>query len=138
MQREIKMTEMTDEQKLSMTKACMRVLDTWKVTPEFMSLALSLEGKEGTARNFQKYRAHKAFPESAQTYRCADYVLRIDGAMQTTYPVNSAMSERWLRINNRRLGTTPLNKIAKEGENGLIASLAELDCNFCFDLTNPI
>ena len=63
------------------------------------------------------------------------YLLQED----TTYPMNPRMSGRWVRQGHRRFGRrTPLSIILNDGESGLIAVLAELDCTFSWDLTGSM
>ncbi len=128
------MNEMTPEAQLMLTKATMSVLDSWKLGHEEMSVVLGLPGAV-RARGFQKYRSHEPFPDDPQVHRRAGYVLRIAGALRTSYPTNPYMGQRWLRQTHRRLGRAPLALLLEEGESGLIAVLAELDCTFGWDLT---
>ena len=126
------MSEMTPESRLVLTKATMSILDSWKLDSDQMRIILGLPDKV-RSRGFQKFRSHEAFPDESSIQRRADYVLRIAGALRTTYPTNSNMGWRWLRQNHRRFGRTPLSVLLEGGEDGLIAVLAELDCTFSWD-----
>ena len=118
----------------TLTKATMHILDAWGVTGEEMRLILDLP--EGTrSRQFQKYRSHEPFPDNPSIERRADYLLRIAGALRTTYPANPQAGYRWLRQHHRRLGESPIYAMVTQGEPGLIAVLAELDATFCWDLS---
>jgi hypothetical protein len=127
------MNEMTPEMRLVLTKATMSILDSWKLGTEQMREVLGLPGNV-RARSFQKFRSHLAFPDEPEVGRRADYVLRIAGALRTTYPLNPTMGQSWLRQRHRRFGRAPL-AVMLEGEDGLVAVLAELDCTFCWDLS---
>ena len=129
------MSEMTQDDKLTLTKATMRILDSWKLETEQMRAVLGLPDNV-RARSFQKFRSHESFPDDPQVQRCADYVLKIAGALRTAYPINPTMGGRWLRQKHRRLGCAPLSLIIEGGESGLVAVLAELDCTFGWDLTS--
>ena len=128
------MSEMTPQDKLTMTRATMSILDSWKLDNEQMSAVLSLPTAV-RARGFQKFRSHESFPDDPKVERCADYILRIAGALRTSYPINPTMGGRWLRQKHRRLGRTPLSLMLEEGENGLVRVLAELDCTFHWDMS---
>ncbi len=129
------MTEtMPADARLTLTRATMHILDSWSLQAEEMRRILGLP--DGTrVRQFQKYRSHEAFPADDDIDRRADYILRIAGALRTTYPANPQMGGRWLRQRHRRLGRSPLAAMVEEGESGLVSVLAELDATFCWDLS---
>ncbi len=126
--------EMPYESRVLLTRATMSILDSWRLRPEEMQAVLGLPEKT-RARSLQKFRTHEPFPDEPEIHRRADYVLRIAGALRTTYPTNPHMGWRWLRQKHRRLGRTPLSVLLEEGEDGLVQILAELDCTFCWDLS---
>lgn len=126
------MTDMTLEHRQVVTRATMSILDSWKLGIEEMQVLMGLP-QSVRARSFQKYRSHEPFPDDPAVQRRADYVMRIAGALHTTYPTNSNMGWRWLRQRNRRFGRSPLAVLMEGGEDGLIAVLAELDCTFSWD-----
>ena len=128
------MNKLTQDAQLMQTKAVMSVLDSWNLGTEEMKTILGLP-KDLRARNLQKFRTHQAFPEDPKIQRRIDYLLRIVGALRTTYPTNPGMGAQWLRKIHRRLECTPLSKMLEGDEAGLRAVLAELDCTFCWDLS---
>jgi len=119
---------------LIQTKAVMSLFDSWNLGTEEVKSVLGLP-EDLRARGLQKFRTHQAFPDDPDIQRRIDYLLRIAGAMRTTYPTNPGMGARWLRQPHRRFGQTPLLVLLEGGEAGLIAVLAELDCTFCWDLS---
>ena len=128
------MSELSRDDRMVLTKATMSILDSWHLGTDQMRVLLGLP--EGVrARSFQKFRSHEPFPDQAGVQRRADYVLRIAGALRTTYPTNPTMGGRWLRQRHRRLGSTPLALLMEGEESGLVAVLAELDSTFCWDLS---
>ena len=129
------MNEMIPENRLLLTKATMSILDSWKLGTKEMNTVLGLPGKV-RGRGLQKFRSHESFPDDPALDRRAEYVLRIAGALRTTYPTNPNMAPIWLRRAHRRLGRTPLSLLLQEGEEGLVRVLAELDCTVCWDLTD--
>ena len=128
------MSDLTPESRLILTKATMHILDSWNLGTDEMRQVMGLPDKV-RARSFQKFRSHEPFPDEPGIERRADYVLRIAGALRTTYPTNPQMGGRWLRQKHRRLGGTPLSVLLEQGEDGLVAVLAELDCTFSWDLS---
>lgn len=126
------MSDTTLEHRLVVTKATMSILDSWKLGIDEMRVLMGLP-ENVRARSFQKFRSHEPFPDDPAVQRRADYVLRIAGALHTSYPTNSNMGWRWLRQRNRRFGRAPLSLLMEGGEDGLVAVLAELDCTFSWD-----
>lgn len=127
------MNEISPEIQMMLTKTTMSVMDGWKLTPDEMRELLGLP-VEVRSRSFQKYRSHQPFPNEAEVLRRADYVVRIAGALRTTYPANPQMAPRWLRQPHRRFGRPPLVLMITEGEDGLMQVLAELDCTFGWEM----
>lgn len=128
------MNEVSRDSRLVLTKAAMTVLDSWKLDSDQMRIVLGLP-ENCRARSFQKFRSHEPFPESASVDRRVDYLLKIAGALRTSYPTNPSMGGRWLRQKHRRLGRAPLSLLLEGGEESLVAVLAELDCTFSWDLS---
>lgn len=118
------------------TQAVVSLLDSWRLQTAEMQHLLGLPANVRT-RMFNKYRDGNAFlPDDPEVLRRAMYLLRINDALRTTYPMNPKMSERWIRQPQRRFrGQTPLSMIMESGENGMILVLCELDCTFSWDMT---
>ncbi|MCB1881489.1 MAG: DUF2384 domain-containing protein, partial [Gammaproteobacteria bacterium] len=73
------MSDLTLEERVLMTRATMRIMDSWKLESEEMRTILGLPEKV-RARSLQKYRSHEVFPDEPEIERRADYILRIAGA----------------------------------------------------------
>lgn len=127
------MKEIPIELQMTLTRNTMNVMDSWNLTPDEMRELLGLPD-DVRSRSFQKYRMHQPFPNDEDVLRRADYVMRIAGALRTTYPANPQMGPRWLRQPNRRLGNPPLMLMLRDGEDGMIQVLAELDCTFGWEM----
>ncbi len=127
------MHNFTPEEQVTLTRATMSILDSWKLGVDDMREMLGLP-ETVRARSFQKFRSHEAFPDSPEVMRRVDYVMRIAGALHTTYPSSPQMRERWLRQPHRRFGRAPLALMVRGGEDGLIQVLAELDCTFGWEM----
>ena len=118
------------------TQAVMGLLDSWKLDTREIQAVLSLQ-QTVRARALNNFRAGSdVLPDDPGVLRRAGYLLRISDALRTAYPMNPRMSGRWVRQGHRRFGRrTPLSIILSDGESGMIAVLAELDCTFSWDLT---
>ena len=127
------MENLTPEQQLTLTRATMAILDGWKLRPEDMRELLGLP-ESLRARNFQRFRDQQPFPDQPGLWRRVDYLLRIAGALRTSYPSSPQMRERWLRQPHRRYGRPPLALMVRDGEEGLVQVLAELDCTFGWEM----
>lgn len=134
MNQTINSREMPAEDWLTLTKATMQVMDSWNLRAEEMRDILGLP-EDTRVRSFQKYRSHEAFPVGDDIDKRIDYLLRIAGALRTTYPANPSAGGKWLRQKHRRMGCAPLSLMVNDGENGLVSVLAELDATFCWDLS---
>tara|TARA_B100000674_G_scaffold2199_1_gene1869 strand:+ start:55232 stop:55657 length:426 start_codon:yes stop_codon:yes gene_type:complete len=130
------MEKQEEQERIQITQAVMGLLDEWSLDTKQMQAILLLPEKV-RARAFQKFRDGKeSFPDDTNTLRRANYLLRIADALRTTYPRNPKMAGRWIKQRHRRFGgRTPLTMILQDGEGGLIAVLAELDCTFSWDIT---
>ena len=116
------------------TSATMQVLDSWHLDTSQMQTLLAMPSTV-RARAFNGFRRGTPFPDNPVVKRRADYILRISDALRTTFPTNPNMAGRWIRQGHRRFGqNTPLS-VMLQGEDGLIAILAQLDCTFAWDLS---
>lgn len=127
-------SDATPEQRLTLTKATMSILDSWNLGVEDMRIVMGLPEKTG-ARIFHKYRSHAPFPDEPDINRRMDYVMKIAGALRTTYPTNPNMGAKWLRQNHRRFGRPPLALMVGGEINDMVMVLATLDCTFGWDLS---
>lgn len=118
------------------TRAVMGLLDSWQLETREIQGVLCLPEKMRTRALNKLREGTDVLPDDPVVLRRAGYLLRISDALRTTYPMNPRMSGRWVRQGHRRFGRrTPLSIILNDGESGLIAVLAELDCTFSWDLT---
>ncbi len=121
------------EDRLAITRGVMNLFDNWGLRAEESMALLNMDGK---ARHFVQYRHDKPFPDDPQLMKRVEYLIKIDAALRTTYPTNSAMGKRWLRQASKKLRSrTPLSLMIGEGEKGLVNVLCQLDCTFAWDLS---
>jgi uncharacterized protein (DUF2384 family) len=129
-------TDVRHETLIELTRAVVRLMESWGLGAEQMSLALTLPVPAGAA-TFHRFReGQEALPDEDQVLRRAQYMLRIADALRTTYPRNPDMAAHWIRRGHRRMGRrAPLDVILSGDEAGIIAVLSELDCTFSWDMT---
>jgi hypothetical protein len=128
------MQPLTEDERMLLTRNTMEVLDDWALqTREMMALLDMPETVK--VRNFARFREDTPFPDDPRVLKRIHYLLRIADALRTTYPTNPQMRTRWVRQANSRFGRrTPLAMML-DGESGLVAVLAHLDCTYAWDLT---
>ena len=132
------MTNYTDEEFMYITKAVMKILDTWNLTTEQIVLVLDLPA-ETKKRQLDKFRTLKSFPKDDLIIRRLSHIVGISDALRTTFPRNENMSEKWLKTQHRRFDNeTPLSVIVGQGVDGLCKVRAELDCTFAWDTSTKI
>ena len=132
------MTNYTDEEFTYITKAVMKILDTWNLTTEQMVLVLGLPA-ETKKRQLDKFRTLKSFPKDDLIIRRLSHIVGISDALRTTFPRNENMSEKWLKTQHRRFDNeTPLSVIVGQGIDGLCKVRSELDCTFAWDTSIKI
>jgi hypothetical protein len=138
------MTELVSDQALSiedrnsLTKAIMNILDTWGMQAAEQVAILDLPAKTPT-RMLRRYRENTPFPETPQVMSRLEHIIGIADALRTTYPHNPSMGAIWMRRSNDRFqNKTPLQLMAEEGLEGILKIRSHLDCSFdWFDYKSP-
>jgi hypothetical protein len=129
------MSELTAEERHSMTRKVMGMLESWNLSAQDMIQLLQLP-ESVKARNIARFREEAAFPAEAVVDRRVAYLLRIEEALHTYFPRNPEMRDMWVKRGNKQFGKrAPIAVMVEDGESGLIAVLSHLDCTFAWDLT---
>ncbi len=129
------MSELTVDQRHSMTRKVMGMLESWNLSAKDMIRLLQLPDSV-KARNIARFREEDAFPANAEVDRRVAYLLRIEEALHTYFPRNPEMRDLWVKRGNKQFGKrAPIAVMVEDGESGLIAVLSHLDCTFAWDLT---
>ncbi|MBF0255369.1 MAG: DUF2384 domain-containing protein [Gammaproteobacteria bacterium] len=123
--------ETTDE-RMSFTRATMQVLDNWGLEAGQMHALLAMPESVRT-RAFNSFRNETPFPSDPTVEKRAGYVLRIAEALRTSFPTNPTMGGRWIRQGHRRFGNRSPLSVMLQGEDGMVAILAQVDCTFAWD-----
>jgi hypothetical protein len=129
------MSELTAEERHSMTRRVMSMLESWNLSAQDIIQLLQLP-EAVKARNISRFRDEEAFPAEPVVDRRVAYLLRIEEALQTYFPRNPEMRDMWVKRGNKQFGRrAPIAVMVEDGESGLIAVLSHLDCTFAWDLT---
>ncbi|WP_296896417.1 DUF2384 domain-containing protein [Thiohalocapsa sp.] len=129
------MTELTTEERHSMTRKVMSMLESWNLSAQDMIRLLQLP-ESVKARNLARFREEEAFPVDVNVDRRVAYLLRIEEALHTYFPRNPEMRDMWMKRGNKQFGKrAPIAVLVEDGESGLISVLSHLDCTFAWDLT---
>lgn len=129
------MKKQSESQRIAMTQKVMAAVDEWGLSGDQILSVLDMpEGER--SRHLQKFRKDTPFPDIEQINNRVLRLLGIIDALRTTYPRNLQMGARWMQMPHRRFQKrTPLKTILEDGESGVIAVLAELDCVYAWELS---
>ncbi|RNE94151.1 antitoxin Xre/MbcA/ParS toxin-binding domain-containing protein [Marichromatium sp. AB32] len=117
--------------RLDQTRDLIALLGSWQLGAAEISALLQLPAG---VRPRQLGRV--ALSDHPETARRADYLLRIEAALRTSFPRSPEMRRHWVRRASRQFARrAPLQVMLEDGEPGLIAVLSHLDCTFAWDLT---
>lgn len=129
------MTDLTLDERLSLTRRTMSLLEGWGLAAREIASILELP-QDIKARNVVRYREAEPFPTDPRVDRRVGYLIRIEDALHTYFPRNPEMRHLWVKRGNRQFGRrAPIAVMVEDGESGMIAVLSHLDCTFAWDLT---
>ena len=122
--------KLTEEEKGSLAREVMTILDGWGLTAEQQLLMLSLPDNV-PGRALRRYRDGSPFPENEKVSERIEHIMGIAEALRTTYPHNTSMSNLWIKRTNKHFTTRPpLVIVIEDGLNGLLRVRSHLDCTF--------
>jgi hypothetical protein len=129
------MTELTLNERQSLTRRTMDLLEGWGLRAADITAILELPTSV-KARNLGRFREEEPFPDDPRVNRRLAYLARIDEALSTYFPRNPEMRNLWVKRGNKQFGRrAPLAVMVEDGESGMIRVLSHLDCTFAWDLT---
>ena len=118
------------EDRNSLTRAIMNILDTWGMQAAEQVAILDLPEKT-PKRMLRRYRDDTPFPDTPEVMRRLEHIIGIADALRTTYPHNPQMGSIWMRRSNDRFqNKSPLQLIYDEGLDGIVKIRTHLDCSF--------
>lgn len=124
------MEKLNLEDRITMTRAMVGLLDSWGVRPadQLALLALPAGTRPGAIRQF---RQGTPFPEDIRIMERVEHFIGIADALRTSYPRNGHMGAIWMnKVNHRFDNRTPLAAMLEEGLDGIIAVRTHLDCAY--------
>lgn len=130
-------SSMTDDERMALTQAIIRLLDHWGADSESQLAILALpEGtRPGTMRQFRK---NTPFPFDHAVMERIEHLLGIADALRTAHPRNSNMDAIWMNRPNRQFDNrTPLAVMIEDGLNGVVAVRVQLDCAYDWNRSSP-
>lgn len=128
----------TEAQRLSKTLKVMAAIDDWGLSGKQILVVLDMPDGQST-RHLQRFRKDTPFPDVEQVNTRMIRLIGIIDALRTTYPRNLNMGPRWMNMPHRRFNKrTPINTMLEDGETGVLAVLAELDCAYAWELSGSI
>ena len=124
------------ERQILMTQKVMSSLDEWGLSAAEQVCVLDLP--EGTrTRKLRSFHDDTPFPETVDVEFRVVRILGIIDALRTTYPKSEMMGPRWMKKPHKRFqNKSPLQKMLDDGNEGVTAVLAELDCTYAWDLSS--
>lgn len=135
----MKPEQLSVQQQSDLTRAVMRYLDTWQLSPEQVIRLLNLPESVRT-RHLSHFRSGiKAFPDNKDTWVCVDHIIGICDALRTTFPFSDDMRTSWIRKPHRRFKQqTPLAVMLNEGVSGLLKVRIDIDCAFGWKISEAM
>jgi len=124
------MQKLNLEDRVSLTRAIVGLLDSWGVSAagQVQLLALPEGTRPGAIRQF---RQSAPFPEDARVMERIEHLIGIADALRTSYPHNAHMGSIWMnKANHRFENRTPLAAMLEDGLSGIIAVRTHLDCAY--------
>jgi hypothetical protein len=103
------------EDRITLTRAMVALLDSWGVRPadQVGLLALPAGTRPGAIRQF---RLSTPFPDDARIMERIEHFVGIADALRTSYPRNAYMGAIWMnRVNHRFDNRTPLAAMLQDG-----------------------
>lgn len=129
------MNEFDIEERKSLTRRTMALLEDWGLSAKDICTILSLPATI-KPRAIARFRDEDPFPDDSNVNRRVGYLIRIEQALHTYFPRNPEMRSMWVKRGNKQFGKkSPIAVMVEDGESGLITVLSHLDCTFAWDLT---
>lgn len=132
------MKTQTEAQRMSQTIKVMAAVDEWGLDGKQILVMLDMPDDQST-RHLQRFRKDTPLPDTEQVNTRIIRLIGIIDALRTAYPRNLNMGARWMNMPHRRFNKrTPVNTMLEDGETGVLAVLAELDCAYAWELSGSI
>ncbi|MGD8514690.1 MAG: DUF2384 domain-containing protein [Granulosicoccaceae bacterium] len=119
---------MDQNERQSLARETMRILNDWQVPPELQVILLGLP-ENTKPRALNRYRAGEdIFAEDEQTLKRLSCIIGMSQALQSAFPHNPDMARYWATSPSRFLGDrTPLDIMVSHGLEGMQNLLDQLN-----------
>lgn len=126
------MSELTPEDRTSLGRLVVNMLDEWDVKSSDQVSMLALP--DGTpTRMLRRYHEDTPLPDDPEVMKRVEHLLGISDALRTTFPRNSRIGVLWLKQPCKRLRRRrPMDIMLEDGLSGLITVRTHLDCSFAW------
>jgi uncharacterized protein (DUF2384 family) len=126
------MSELTPEDRTSLGRLVVNMLDEWDVKSSDQVNMLALP--DGTpTRMLRRYHEDTPLPDDPEVMKRVEHLLGIADALRTTFPRNSRIGVLWLKQPCKRLRRRrPMDIMLEDGLSGLITVRTHLDCSFAW------
>jgi len=126
------MSELTPEDRTSLGRLVVNMLDEWDVKSSDQVSMLALP--DGTpTRMLRRYHEDTPLPDDPEVMKRVEHLLGIADALRTTFPRNSRIGVLWLKQPCKRLRRRrPMDIMLEDGLSGLITVRTHLDCSFAW------
>lgn len=113
------MIELNQEERASLSRLLMSILDEWKLTAEQQVQLLGLPA-ETRARALARFRAGEVMPDDGDLVVRAQDLLAIHDALRVAFPMNEALAPMWVSTPSPHFGErTPLELMLEQGMSGI-------------------
>ncbi|MGD8999453.1 MAG: DUF2384 domain-containing protein [Granulosicoccaceae bacterium] len=119
---------MDQNERQSLARETMRILNDWQVPPELQVILLGLP-ENTKPRALNRFRAGEdIFAEDEQTLKRLSCIIGMSQALQSAFPHNPDMARYWATSPSRFLGDrTPLDIMVSHGLEGMQNLLDQLN-----------
>ena len=129
---------LSQERQILLTQKVMQSLDDWGLSAAEQLSVLDLP-EDIRSRKLRSFHQDLPFPEDPNVEYRVVRLLGIIDALRTSYPKNPLMGGRWMKTPHKRFkNKTPIQAMLDDGNNGVTAVLAELDCTYAWDLSGSL
>ncbi|GBE09979.1 hypothetical protein BMS3Bbin12_02106 [bacterium BMS3Bbin12] len=124
------MGELGYEERVTVARGIMRLLERWGVDPEDQRTILGLS-EDIRIRHLRRFRDDTPFPDTPEISERVEHLVGIADALRTACPRDPTRGALWINTPHRRFARrTPLATMIEDGLSGITAVRSELDCTY--------
>lgn len=128
------MQDMSEEERLQLTRGILGMLDEWGISAKDQLALLGLTHLK--AREVIRMRENRPLPDEPDVMQRVEHLISIADALRTTYPFSRRMGKLWMHKPHRKFRQrSPVTTMVEDGIVGIISVRSYLDCSFSWDLS---